>query len=56
LFWISKHLPAPATELQRADDAVVEQWASVLMLGRVHPLQCCIEQLLLLLSREPSLA
>ena len=51
-----QHLAAPAAQLQRADDAVVQQRSDELMLGRVHLLQRGIEQLLLLLSREPPIA
>ena len=46
-----QHFAAPGTELQRADDPIVEQWSDELVLSGVHPLQRGVEQLLFLLAR-----
>jgi hypothetical protein len=48
-----QHFAAPAAQLQRADDAVVEQRSDELMLRRVHLLQRGVEEQLLLVALQP---
>src|SRR5207245_1395640 len=51
-----QHLAAPATEFQRTDEAVMQEWSDELMLGRVHLLQRRIEQQLFFISRQAAVA
>src|SRR5216117_3587958 len=51
-----QHLAAPATELQRADDAIVEQRTGELVLRRVHPLKRSVKQQLLLVALQSAIA
>jgi len=56
LFWIKGHLAAPAAELERADDAVVQHLADVHMARGVHHAERRVEQALLLLARDAPIA
>src|SRR6516165_1771791 len=51
-----QHLPTSAAQFQRADNPVVQQRSHKLTFGRVHLLQGGIEQLFLLLSRQPPIS
>jgi hypothetical protein len=51
-----QHLAAPATQLQRADEAVVQERPGVLMFGGVHLLQRRVEQPFLFVAGESPIA
>ena len=54
-FWISSISPRRQHQLQRADDAVVQQRPGEPVLGGVHQLQRRVEQPLLLVPGQPAI-